>query len=82
MVGKMHPSEKVNAGSECFDRNFIGMKRKVEFYLQKTGDSRKKRFKVCFIFAQNHEIVRIADVATEFERMFDILVELVHVHIY
>ncbi len=35
VVRKMHPAEEINAGSECFDKYFIGMKCEFEPYSKK-----------------------------------------------
>ena len=81
MVGKVNPTEKINAGSESFDEDLAGMESEFEFVGEKATDGGNEFLKLRAAGGENHKIVGVAEGILLLESVFNELVQLVQVDI-
>lgn len=81
MVRKMNPPQKVHARGNGLDRNFVGMKRKMQTFAQKFFNGIDLLFQPRPICRQQSKIISIAGVVLCAQRVLHKLVKLIHVHI-
>ena len=81
VIGEMHPSEKIHARSETFDKNFVWMKSELEALAEKFANLRYQVFQILFITRKNREIVGITEIIFYLQSAFHKLVKLVHINV-
>lgn len=77
----MHPAEKIYARCHGLQKYLLRMQGKPKIRFQKSINLKKNMFQVCSIGMQKHEIIRVANVAPNFNFSFHELIEFVHIHI-
>lgn len=82
MVREMNPTQKVHARGHGLDRNFVGMKRKMQTFAHKLLNGVDLFFQPRPICRQESEIIGIAGVVLRAQRVLHKLVKLIHVHVY
>ena len=82
VIGKMNPSEEIDARGEALDINFVGMKGKLEPLAKKCADLRHQIFQVPSVARKNREIIGVAEIIFYFQIAFHELIELVHIDVH
>lgn len=82
MVGKMDPSEKIDAGSEALDKNLLWMKGELESFPKKPVDLRNKIFEILPVTGENREVVGVPEIILDLQFVLHELVEFVHVNVH
>jgi len=82
MIWEMNPSEEINAGSEAFDENLVGMEREPEVAAEEHADLWNQFLKTCFILRENSKIIGIAQVAFQPQGLLHKLIEFIQVYVY
>lgn len=78
----MHPTEKIDSGSKSLYEHFVRMKGEFETIAKKSMYTWQERHELVSICGKKNEIVSIADVTPNLERVLRKLIELVHVNIH
>ena len=81
MVWKVCPSNKVHAGSHCFDGHLIGMELETKTKLKECTYLQKHCFQLLLVVRENHKVISVADIVFGFDLMLHKLVELVHIDV-
>ncbi len=78
----MNPPEEIDARSECFDKNLIGVKREFQARFEKIRYRREKIFQAPLVLVHNHKVICVSDVMTNFQIALQKLIELIHVGVH
>ena len=81
MIGKMHPAEEVDAGSDSLNTLLVFVYRKAQTALQKITDCLNESLKVKSVVRHDYKIVGVSHVILLAQFVFDKLIQFVHVDV-
>ena len=81
MVGKMNPSQKINAGSKSRHGNFAGVEGKGEPHFKKLRYLRNEACYIAPALMHYHEVICVSDIVPNSQFSFHKLVKFIHIRI-
>lgn len=82
MMREVNPAEEINARSERFDENFIGMERDTQSYFEEIRYCRQKNFQILPVLVHNHKIIGVTDAIANLQFPIQKLIELIHINVH